>query len=78
MINMESRISDLYHNPIGHDAVYKILMQLKINEKLITNPFVSHMKIKTIAKLTHKQLGNDFFEALFTLVNSEDDRPFVS
>ena len=77
-ITLDSKIGDLYKTQIGHDALYKVLMQLGFNENIITNKIVSHMKLKTIAKLTNKQLGSDFFDALLHLVNIEDDVPFVS
>ena len=77
-ITLNSKIGDLYKTPIGHDALYKVLMQLGFNENIITNKIVSNMKLKTIAKLTNKQLGSDFFDALLHLVNIEDDVPFVS
>lgn len=77
-ITLNSKIGDLYKTPIGHDALYKVLMQLGFNENIITNKIVSNMKLKTIAKLTNKLLGSDFFDALLHLVNIEDDVPFVS
>lgn len=77
-LTLESKIKDLYQNPVGHDALYKVLMQLGLSEKLITNAFVSNLKLKTIAKVTRKQLGDSFFDALLHLVNMEKDVPFVS
>ena len=77
-LTLESKIKDLYQNPVGHDALYKVLMQLGLSEKLITNAFVSNLKLKTVAKVTRKQLGDSFFDALLHLVNMEKDIPFVS
>ncbi len=77
-LTLESKIKDLYQNPVGHDALYKVLMQLGLNEKLITNSLVSNLKLKTIARFTRKQLGDSFFDALLLLVNMEKDVPFVS
>ena len=75
---IDSKIGDLYRNPIGHDALFKVLMQLGLSEKVITNPIVSNLKLSTIAKLTKKQLGFDFFNALITLINMESNEPFIS
>ena len=77
-LTLESRVKDLYQNPVGHDALYKVLMQLNVSEKWITNPLVGNLKLKMIAKLTQKQLGSSFFDALLHLVNIEEDVPFVS
>ena len=77
-LTLESRVKDLYQSPIGHDALAKVLLQLNLSEKLITNPLVGSLKLKTLAQLTQKQLGSDFFDALLHLVNMEQDEPFVS
>ena len=63
-ITLDSKIIDLYKNPIGHDALFKVLMQLGLNEKVLTNPIVGNLRIKTIASLTKKILGMEFFDAL--------------
>ena len=47
-LTYESKIGELYASPIGHDTIAKVLMQLGISEKMITNPLVSNLKLKTI------------------------------
>ena len=49
-LTYESKIGELYASPIGHDTIAKVLMQLGISEKAITNPIVSNLKLKTIGK----------------------------
>ena len=75
MITMDSKIRDVYNNPIGHDIIYKILLQLGIDEKMITNPIVGNMKLKSLSKLTKSKLGQGFYDALLTLLNTENDMP---
>ena len=77
-LTLDSKIGSFYESPIGHDVIFKVLMQLGLSEKLITNKFVSNMKLKTLANLTKGKLGSGFFEVLLKLVNSEEDVPFVS
>ena len=77
-LTLDSKIGTFYASPIGHDTIFKVLMQLGLSEKLITNKLVSNMKLKTLANLTKKQLGEDFFQVLLKLVNSEKDVHFVS
>lgn len=74
-LTLESKIGELYRNPVGHDALAKVLLQIGLPEKVITNPVVSGMKLKTVAGMTKKKLGTDFYEALLQLVNSEQDEP---
>lgn len=52
-----------------------MLLQIGLPERVITNPVVSGMKLKTVAGMTRKKLGTDFYEALLKLVNSEQDEP---
>ena len=77
-LTLESTIGELYNSPIGHDTLGKVLMQLGISEKMITNGLVSKLKLKSVAKLAGKALGEGFFDTLLHLVNSEPDVPVVS
>lgn len=74
-LTRQNKIGELYSNPIGHDVIEKVLLQLGISEKMITNPVVSNVKIKTLEKLTGKKLGSGFFDAMLNLVNIEQDTP---
>lgn len=74
-LTLESKIGELYRSPVGHDALAKVLLQIGLPERVITNPVVSGMKLKTVAGMTRKKLGTDFYEALLKLVNSEQDEP---
>ena len=74
-LTLESKVKDLYETVIGHDALAKVLLQLNISEKAITNPIVGSLKLKTLASLTKKQLGPEFFDALLHLVNTELEQP---
>ena len=77
-LTYESSIGELYRSPVGHDALARVLLQLGLPEKVITNKVVSEMKLRTVSNLTKKRLGTDFFDTLLHLVNSEQDKPFVS
>lgn len=73
LLTLNSTIGRLFENPVGHDALAKILLQLGLPEKAITNPIISNLKLKMVAGLTKKKLGPDFYDALLRLVNSEAD-----
>ena len=75
MLTMKSKIGELYANPIGHDVISKVLMQLGVSDKVITNPVVGNMKIETAAKLAKGKVSSDFFQMLLDLVNAEKDLP---
>ncbi len=74
-LTMDSTIGEVYHTPIGHDILFKILMQINVPEFTITNPVVSHMKLKNAVPLTKKILDEGFWEAFLHLINSETERP---
>ena len=77
-LTLNSKVGELFATPVGHDTLAKVLMQLGLSEKVITNCLVSNIKLKTLAAITKSKLGEGFFEALLHLVNSEKDVPFVS
>ena len=41
-LTLNSKVGDLYKTPVGHDTLAKVLMQLGLSEKLITNGLVSN------------------------------------
>ena len=73
-LTRENKIRDLYRNPIGHDAIDKMLLQLNLPKALVTNPLVSNIKVKTIATLLGKKNGG-IVDAVLNLVNMEQDLP---
>lgn len=77
-LTYDSTVGELYASPVGHDALARVLLQLGLPEKTVTNRTVSGMKLRTVAGLTKKRFGTDFFDALLHLVNSEGDVPYAS
>lgn len=77
-LTLNSKIGELYASPVGHDTLAKVLLQLGIPEKAITNPLVSNLRLKHLAKIAKKPLGEDFFDTLLHLVNSEPDVPLAT
>ena len=77
-ITYDSTVGELYHSPVGHDVLARILLQLGIPERAITSRVVSTLRLRTIANLTKKKLGMDFFDALLNLVDAEEDEPVAS
>jgi oligo-1,6-glucosidase len=77
-LNYRSKIKEIYERPIGHDIFHKLLLQMNKSEILITNPIVRNLRLKTIAKMTKKYLGDSFYETLLELLNSEADTPIES
>lgn len=71
MLGFDSKIKEIYATPIGHDILYKLLLQLNKSEKLIINPLVGNLRIKTLAALTKKTLGKDFYRTFLELVNTD-------
>ena len=74
-LTLQSKLGEAYATPIGHDAIGKVLMQLGLSDKLITNPVVSNLKLSTIAKIAGKKLDAGFLQAMVDLLNSECERP---
>jgi oligo-1,6-glucosidase len=56
-ITYDSTVGELYHSPVGHDALARILLQLGIPERAITNRAVSSLRLRTIANLTKRSWG---------------------
>lgn len=74
-LTKENKISELYHTPIGRDAIDKVLLQLGLPKMVITNPLVANTKLATLERIAGKKIGNGLFDAMLHLVNSEPDEP---
>jgi oligo-1,6-glucosidase len=74
-LDFNSRIKDVYENPVGRDVVNKLLLQLNKNKLLITNPIIGNLRLKTLADLTRKIVNRDFYQSILDLLNSEHDIP---
>ncbi|MEG0109836.1 MAG: alpha-amylase family glycosyl hydrolase, partial [Oscillospiraceae bacterium] len=77
MLTENSRIKDVFANPVGKDIIKKILLQMGYSEALITNPIASNIKLKTLPKLLKKQIDDNFVTTLLNLLNSEKDTPLA-
>ena len=47
-LTLDSKISELYKNPVGHDTLSKVLLQLGLPESTLTNPVVANMKVSAV------------------------------
>lgn len=72
-LTKNSKIKEVYANPIGHDVIYKILLQMGRSERLTDNPLIGNMKLGTLCRLAKGVLGEGFMNTLLNLLNSEQD-----
>ena len=77
MLTDNNCVKDIYTNPIGQDIINKLLLQMNISKKVITNPIIGNLKLKTLQKLLKKQMGEGFVDTLLILLNSEPDVPYT-
>ncbi len=71
MLTKESRIKDVYANPIGRDIIDRVLLQMNVSKKAVTNPIIGNIKLKVLPKLPKLQLDEGFVDTLLTLLNTE-------
>lgn len=74
----DSRVKELIQNPIGHDIIAKILLQMGKNITLVTNPIVGNIRFKHLKRLAPKIVDDDFIKTFLNLLNSEKDVPIIS
>ncbi|MCR5033457.1 MAG: alpha-glucosidase [Lachnospiraceae bacterium] len=74
-LTKDSTIGALYATPVGHDILAKLLLQLGISPKWITNSLISRLSLKRVEKIAGSKLDPDFLPTLLQLVNQEKDLP---
>lgn len=75
MIGMDSRIRDIYRNPIGRDLIRKIFLQLGWSDKTILNRLIGSIRLGTIRKLSFGRVDKGLIDSIITLLNTEDKVP---
>ncbi len=75
MITFDSKIKEVYANPVGHDILRKVLLQMGIPSAVITNPVVGNMKLSQAKKFAAGNLSDDFWQAFIDMLNLEKDVP---
>lgn len=74
-INYQSKIKDVLALPIGHDVLNRLFIQTGLPFFLLKNPLFLNTKIKTLMRLTKKQLPVSFYRTVVNLVNSTLEQP---
>lgn len=74
-ITLDSRVKDVYENPIGRDIIRRVLLQMNLSVRLIENPIAGRMKLGTVKRITGRKLGSGFYDTLVELLNHETDIP---
>ena len=74
-ITMDSRIKNVWAHPVGHDVLQKILLTMGISQGAVDNPVTGNLTLRSLAGLSGKRLGEDFWDTFLHLLNSEKGRP---
>ena len=70
-ISNQSTLKEIYKNPVGHDILQKLFLQMNLKKSWLENPLIQHLKLGWIRKILGKKVSADFFEALIGLLNQE-------
>ncbi|MFB0920720.1 MAG: alpha-glucosidase, partial [Oscillospiraceae bacterium] len=75
MLTANSRVRQLYAHPVGRDIIRKVLLLMGKSDRLVRNPIIGNIKLKTLPKLAAGKVDEGFISSLLELVNSEKDLP---
>lgn len=74
-MDRQTKIKEVYANPVGHDVIDKLLLQMGKTNKVVKNPFVANLKLGGLEHMISNNVGPGFFDAILELLNSEKDVP---
>ncbi len=63
-------LGDVYRHPAGRDIIDKILAQTGAPARLVSNPLVHNLKIKSLERLSFGKIDRQFIETLVDLLNA--------
>lgn len=75
MLTVNSRLQEVYAHPIGRDLLRKVLFQWGLNDRVVNNPLVSRLKLKTLPFLTLGYVDRAFLDSFLQILNSAADQP---
>ena len=75
MLTKNSRLRDLYAQPVGRDILRKVLLIAGISDTLLRLPLISGIKLKSLPKLAGGKISEGFIDSLLKIVNGEPDIP---
>ncbi len=75
MLTRDSRIKDMYANPVGHDMIDALILKLGASRKILSNSIFMNMKLRTVKFLEGRDLTDGLLAAVLSLCNSEKDVP---
>jgi len=75
MLTQNSRIREVYANPLGKDIIKRLLIQTGKSERIILNPVVGNLRLKTLVKLSGGRLNKAFINTLLTILNDQNELP---
>lgn len=70
MLTIDSRIKDLYANPIGKDLLEKLIMTFGASDILLTNPVTMNMKLSSLVKVTRGIVDADMLNTIVDIANT--------
>jgi oligo-1,6-glucosidase len=75
MLNLHSKIREVYAHPLGRDIVDKLLLEMGKPAWLVDNPIVGGLTLGAVKKLLPKSTGSGFINTVLDLLNTESDTP---
>lgn len=73
MLTYKSKIRQVLKNPVGHDVISKLMLQLNLPKWYIQNPLVQNIRLKSVQKISKKKIPQDFWTAMLHLMNQEEE-----
>ncbi len=71
--SLDSSVGQLYQHSAGRDALDKILMQLDLPQKFVTNPVVRNLRLGALKYVSFGKIDDAFLESLLDVLNSHPE-----
>jgi oligo-1,6-glucosidase len=72
MLTPDSRLREVYINPVGRDIIRKLLMQTGTPEIIFNNPIIGAIKLKSLPAISFGRIDSGFIGTLLQLLNSQE------
>lgn len=77
LVTKQTKLKDIVATPAGHDIIMKACTSMGLPGEILAKGPLSNLTLEKLNKISMGKIGEDFIEAIVTILNSEPDVPLM-
>ena len=77
LVTKQTKLKDIVATPAGHDIIMKACTSMGLPGEILAKGPLSNLTLEKLNKISMGKIGEDFIDAIVTILNSEPDVPLM-